>query len=123
VNTENIVLSPLRPISRRFDDSALYDFRIYDVKPFAAPEYAALLAEVLPVRERHSTNFCIWQPATGPLDRIVHLWPYDSIEQRMAVRASVAREPEWGEFVSKVFPLLVRQQSSLLRPVTGLEVE
>ena len=119
-SAKTMLLDPVRPIQRPPDDSAFYDFRLYDVKPYCAQEYARLLHDVLPVRELHSKNFCIWRPVAGHVHRIVHLWPYDSLEQRTSVREKVAAEPAWKEFVGKVFPLLVRQRSSLLRPVKGL---
>lgn len=118
-----LLLAPERPLARAPDDSVLYDFRIYDIRPFHALEYARRLREVLPVRERYSRNFGIWRPLAGNANRIIHLWPYDSLEHRTAVRAKVAKEPEWKAFVEQVFPLLVRQRSSLLRPIAGLALD
>lgn len=117
---EVMLLKPFRPITRRGDDGRMFDFRIYDVLPHHADQYAQFLADVLPVRERHSTNFGIWTPIAGNVHRVLHMWPYDDPDQRLRVRAAVAAGPEWMEFVGEVFPLLVKQRSSLLRPVPGL---
>lgn len=117
---EVMLLKPFRAITRRGDAGRMFDFRIYDIQPFHADQYAQFLADVMPVRERHSTNFGIWTPVAGNVHRVVHLWPYDDADQRLRVRTAVAAEPEWKEFVAKVFPLLVKQRSSLLRPVPGL---
>ncbi|MGE0799472.1 MAG: NIPSNAP family protein [Lautropia sp.] len=115
-----MLLKPYRPITRPADEGRMYDFRIYDIKPFHADEYARLLSEVMPVRERHSRNFGIWTPMAGNVHSVVHLWPYEDADQRLRVRAAVAAEPQWKEYVGMVFPLLVKQRSSLLRPVPGL---
>jgi len=117
---QTFLLKPHRDIVRRPDEGRMYDFRIYDIKPHHAEEYARHLAGVLPVRERHSKNFCVWTSIAGNAHRVVHLWPYDDPDQRLQVRAAVAAEPEWKEFVAKVFPLIVWQRSSLLRPVPNL---
>lgn len=117
---ETLLLKPHREIQRRPDDGRMYDFRIYDIQPFHAQSYAQHLASVLPVRERHSQNFCVWTPVAGNMHRVVHLWPYDDPEQRLEVRARVAAEPEWKAFVAQVFPLIVHQRSSMLRPVPNL---
>jgi len=119
-SVETLLLRPHRQINRRPDDGRMYDFRIYDIKPFHAQTYAKHLAGVLPVREKHSKNFCVWTPAAGNMNRVVHLWPYEDPDQRLDVRVSVAAEPEWQVFVSKVFPLIVHQRSSMLRPVMNL---
>lgn len=65
-------------------------------------------------------NFGIWTPLAGNVHRVIHLWPYEDADQRLRVRTAVAADPEWKEFVAKVSPLLVRQRSSMLRPVPGL---
>jgi hypothetical protein len=117
---EVLLLKPFRPITHKPDGDRMFDFRIYDIQPFHADEYARYLTEVMPVRERHSMNFGIWTPVAGNVHRVVHLWPYDDPDQRLRVRAAVAAEPEWKEFVARVFPILVKQRSSLLRPVPGL---
>lgn len=114
------LLKPHRPIVRRPDESRMYDFRIYDIKPYHADEYAQLFAGVMPVREKHSKNFCVWTSIADNAHRVVHLWGYDDPDQRLRVRAAVAAEPEWKAFVANVFPLIVKQRSSLLRPVPNL---
>lgn len=117
---QTFLLKPFREIARRYDENRLYDFRIYDIQPFHADEYAQHFAEVMPIREKHSKNYCIWTSLAGNAHRIVHLWGYDDVEQRLQVRNAVAAEPEWKAFVAKVFPLIVKQRSSLLRPIPNL---
>jgi len=119
-SVETVCLKPFRPIVRRADEGRMYDFRIYNIRPFHADEYAQHMAGILPVREKYSPNFCIWTPLTGNVHRVFHLWPYDDPEQRLAVRNAMGEDPAWQAFIATVFPLIVAQTSSLLRPVRGL---
>ena len=111
------LLIPQRPITLSHDAGQLFDFRIYETKPFLAPTYAKQLLEVLPVREKHSNNYAIWIPATGNTNRIFHMWPYADLNQRMNIRNQVAVESEWQLYLKNIFPMLVRQSSTLVRPI------
>ncbi|MEX0923690.1 MAG: NIPSNAP family protein [Rhodovibrionaceae bacterium] len=117
VSAERVMLRPVHWPNRKIDTKAFYDFRIYDIRPGHAEEYIEKLSAVLSVREKYSQNYAIWRPLSGNIHRIVHLWPYGSLDERTSVRNAVAKEPAWKEFVSQVFPILVKQRSSLLRPV------
>jgi hypothetical protein len=52
----------------------------------------------------------------GPLNQSVHLWGYDSFEDRMKRRAEMLGNDLWKDFVGKLMPLLVSQESKLLIP-------
>ena len=52
----------------------------------------------------------------GPLNEIVHMWGYDSLDDRVARRAALFQEPQWLEFVPKVRPLLESMESKVLVP-------
>lgn len=119
-SVETVCLKPFRSIAQRADAGRMYDFRIYTIKPFHADEYAGHFAGIMPVREKYSKNFCVWTPLTGNVHRVFHLWPYESPDRRLAVRGAMGADPAWQEFIAKVFPLIVAQTSSLLRPVPDL---
>lgn len=115
--TETHYLVPLRPLAPIGSRRPLYDFRIYDLRPFCAGKYLRLLADALTIREAHSANYAAWRPLDGRNDRIFTLWPYDSLQHRSDVRDRLGTEPVWQDFARQVYPLLLRQRSSLLRPV------
>ncbi len=52
----------------------------------------------------------------GPLNQTVHLWGYDSFEERARRRAELATHELWRDFLGKLMPLLVTQESKLLVP-------
>lgn len=52
----------------------------------------------------------------GALNKVVHLWAYDSFEERQRRRALLAAEPAWQAFLPKVLPLIREMQNELLNP-------
>ena len=52
----------------------------------------------------------------GPLNQIVHLWGYDSLDERMRRRAALGGTPEWQAFLAKVLPLIVTMETKILVP-------
>ena len=66
-----------------------WDLRFYDVQPYRVEDYMRELMAVMPVREKHSLPFGIWRQVSGPIDRIVHLWPYRDLAHRNEARAGV----------------------------------
>ena len=52
----------------------------------------------------------------GELNQIIHMWGYDSLDQRTQKRKELFADPAWIAYVGKVRPLIIRQESQLLIP-------
>ena len=52
----------------------------------------------------------------GALNQVVHMWAYDSFEERAKRRKQLFQDPRWLEFIPKVRPLIVSQESKILMP-------
>lgn len=52
----------------------------------------------------------------GELNKVVHLWAYDSYAERERRRVVLAAEPAWQAFVPKVLPLIRHMSSEILMP-------
>ena len=52
----------------------------------------------------------------GPLNQTVHLWGYDSLDERMRRRKILGETPEWQAFLAKVLPLIVTMETKILIP-------
>ena len=60
----------------------------------------------------------------GPaINQIVHLWAYESFEERQRRRAQLAADPGWQSYVQKMRPMLVAQCNRLLKPAPFFEPE
>ncbi|HLZ85234.1 MAG TPA: NIPSNAP family protein [Caulobacteraceae bacterium] len=52
----------------------------------------------------------------GNVNQIVHLWAYDSFEERLKRRAALFADPTWLAYIPKVAALIVTQESKILNP-------
>ncbi len=52
----------------------------------------------------------------GELNKIVHLWAYDSYNERERRRAALAADPAWQAFIPRVLPLIRHMSSEILTP-------
>jgi hypothetical protein len=115
---ESKILSPVRPLTPPDGTGLVYELRTYRAKAGRAPEFARLLVEVLPVRERYSRIVGIWVSEIGPLNEALHLWAYRDLVERAAVRARALEDPEWQGFAGRATPLLEEMRSEVLLPVS-----
>ena len=52
----------------------------------------------------------------GSINKVIHLWAYDSFEERQQRRALLAASAQWVAFVPKVLPLIREMNNELLNP-------
>jgi NIPSNAP len=52
----------------------------------------------------------------GPLNQVVHLWGYESLDERLRRRKALFEAPEWQAFLRKVLPLIVTMENKILIP-------
>lgn len=99
----------------------IYEFRSYRLQPGKAPLYLQLLHEGgAAIVSRHLPLAGFWMTETGRLNMLHHLWVYNDLDDRAACRAALMADEEWTEgFIPKAFPLLVEQESRLMRLTAG----
>jgi hypothetical protein len=82
----------------------IYEVRTYDLKPRSVPEVEKRFGELYEAKRRkYSELAAFWHTEIGPLNQIVHVWPYRDMEERARIRASAVNEKAWppsiGEFI------------------------
>ena len=93
--------------------------RIYTLQVGAVPEYVRLYhGEGLAIQEPILGHLVGWFTATdiGELNRVVHLWAYDDLEDRARRRAQLAADPAWQQVVAQLQPMIREQESIILSP-------
>jgi len=70
----------------------LYDLRTYTLKPNTAPEYLKRWVEAYPVREAYSKLGGLFTTEIGPLNQVIHIWPYKSLTHMEEVRGAAAKD-------------------------------
>ena len=98
----------------------IYEMRTYTVKPGAASEYESRFGEAYAAREKYSKLGGMWHTEIGPLNQVIHVWPYESMQQRADTRAAAAKDPS-GLWPPKTTELLVSQEVDILDPVAGMQ--
>jgi hypothetical protein len=59
----------------------------------------------------------------GTLNQVIHLWGYDSYEERARRRQRLAADARWQAFTPKVLPLIRTMRNELLTPAPFAPVE
>jgi hypothetical protein len=72
-----------------------YEFRTYTVAPGGLPETEAAWARVIPRRNEMSMLLTIMGSVEGAPQKMVHIWPYKTIEDRVKARAQASAEKIW----------------------------
>lgn len=73
----------------------IYDVRTYDLTPWSVPEFERRFGEALPEREKISRFGAFWHTDVGPLNRVVHVWPYESFEHMRECRKAAHATGTW----------------------------
>src|SRR5215471_4281488 len=72
----------------------IYEVRTYTLRPGTLVEFEERYQRRLPARERHSNLGAFWHSEIGPLNQVVHVYPYDDLAHRTRVRAAMAADQE-----------------------------
>ncbi|RDC69041.1 NIPSNAP family protein [Rhodovulum sp. 12E13] len=92
--------------------------RDYRTKPGRAPEFVRIYEEHgLPVQKEMLGDFLgYFVSDVGELNRVVALWGFDSMDDRLARRDAMMADHRWAAYLDKVLPLLDQQTTRFLRP-------
>ncbi len=73
----------------------LYEVRTYTLKPGSVAAFEENFAQALPHRQQYSPLAAFWHTEIGPLNQVIHVWPYESLDERARIRAAAAQDPNW----------------------------
>jgi hypothetical protein len=94
----------------------IIEMRTYILKPGSVPEWLRVYeAEGMPVQTRILGNLIgYFYSEIGPMNQIVHLWGYESFEDRQRRRAELGKDPVWQACLAKISGLIVTQENKLM---------
>lgn len=98
----------------------IVEMRTYLLHPGKLPEFMRLMRETgigieAPILGRLMGYF---STEVGSIDKVVHLWGYDSFEERQRRRRELASNADWQAFVPEVLPLIRQMKNELLNPAS-----
>ena len=96
----------------------IVDERSYYFYPGKHAEFLKLyetegMAIQVPILERMVGYFTV---EVGELNCVVHMWGYDDLGDMEGKRAKLMSDPKWLQYVPKIRPLMLRQETRLLKP-------
>ena len=73
----------------------IYEIRTYDLKPRSVPEFEKRTGAMIETRLRYSDLGGFWSTEVGALNQVVHIWPYEDLNQRAEIRAKAVSDGIW----------------------------
>jgi hypothetical protein len=91
--------------------------RTYRLKIGAVPEYCRNYQELgMDVQLRHLPHMLgYYYTEVGGLNTMVHMWAYDSLDQRDKCRAALQADPAWQAYLAKARPLMEAQETRIMK--------
>jgi hypothetical protein len=97
----------------------IYEIRTYNMKPRGVAEFEARFAEGYVAREKYSKLGGMWHTEIGPLNQVIHIWLYESLQHRADVRAAANKDSS-GKWPPNTADTLISQESDILVPVSTM---
>lgn len=100
----------------------IYEVRTYTLEPGTVAQFEAGFAEALPHREKYSPLAAFWHTDIGPLNQVIHVWPYENLGERERIRAAAAQDPHWPPADLSMIQTMeseIWNPASFMRPLGG----
>src|SRR5262245_57353433 len=91
----------------------IYEIRTYRLKVGSLAEAEKRFGEADEHRNEVLPVAGFFHPEAGPLNEIIHIWPYPSLEERARVRAAAAKDANWPP---KIQEFIVAMNVEILNP-------
>src|SRR5207244_943135 len=78
-------------------------------------EFEERFAKRLPLREKHSKLGAFWHTEFGPLNQVIHVYPYEDLQQRTSVRAAMAQDTALAQLPGGG-DLIAAMESEIMNP-------
>lgn len=96
----------------------IVDVRTYTLKHGATPDFLNAYQEHgMPVQLQHlGHNLGFFTSDIGPLNQVLHIWAYPSVEERARRRKAMNEDPRWPIYLERSAALLQSMENSLMVP-------
>jgi NIPSNAP len=91
--------------------------RMYTLKAGTVPEYLKHYQnEGMAVQLKHLPHMVgYYFTEVGTLNTIVHMWAYESLDERDRRRGAMSADPAWQSYLTKIRPLIERQETRMMK--------
>jgi hypothetical protein len=109
----------------------IYEIRTYRLIPGSLAEVEKRFGEGYEYRKKYSPLTAFWHTEIGPLNEIIHVWPYQDLAERARIRAEAAKDANWppktAEFIRAMrseivnaFPFVPQARPGKIGPIFEL---
>ena len=92
----------------------IYEVRTYNVKPGSLAEVEKRFGEAYEKRKELSPLAAFFHTEIGPLNQIIHIWPYKDLAEREQIRDEAVKRGIWPP---KIGEFLQEQQTDIFKPL------
>ena len=89
------------------------EMRTYLLKPGATAGFEERFSEGLSARAKISPFGGLWKSEVGALNKVVHMWPYESFEDRERIAAEARKTGMWPP---KTQEFIIEQENRIIQP-------
>ena len=95
-----------------------YEVRTYRLKNGSIPAYLKVVGEEgIEIQQRHlGTLVAYLHSEIGPINEIVHIWAFESLDDRDRRRTSLLADPLWQAFLPKIRDLIEVAENKIMKP-------
>ena len=97
----------------------IYEMRRYILQPGRVAEWEKAFGDAYQNRAKYSQLGGLWHTDIGPLNEVIHIWPYENLQHRAEVRAESAKDAA-GNWPPSVPGAVVTMETDILNPVKGM---
>jgi hypothetical protein len=91
----------------------IYEIRTYTVTARSTPELEKRFGEAYEARKKYSPLAAFFHTDVGPLNEVIHIWPYADLGERTRIRAEAAKDPAWPPAIAE---FIINQQVEIVVP-------
>lgn len=95
-----------------------YEIRTYRLKNGAVPAYLKVVEEEgIAIQRSHLGDLVgYFSSEIGPINEIVHIWGFVSLDDRERRRAALMADPAWQGFLPKIRDLIEVAENKIMKP-------
>ena len=95
-----------------------YEIRTYRLKNGSIPEYLKVVGDIgIAIQKKHLGKLVgYFFSEIGPVNEIVNIWGFETLDDRQKRRAGLAADPEWQAFLPKIRDLIVTAENKIMSP-------
>ena len=91
----------------------IYEIRTYGLKVGSQAEVIKRYGEAYEHRKKYSELTAFFSTEIGPLNEIIHIWGYESLEERTRIRGAASKDANWPP---KIQEFITRMSSEIVTP-------